>query len=136
MITADSKNRYLELVSQFPLRPILSEEDHERGLTMIETLLSQDRRTRDEDDYITVLSGLIEAYEDRDALPREVSEADLLRHLIEARGVSQSQLAADTGIAVSTVSEILSGRRRLNRDHITALARYFHVSPSVFLEAS
>lgn len=133
MITADSQNRYLELVRQFPLRPIHSEEEYERGLEMIETLLSQDQRTPDEDDYIAVLSSLVEAYEDRDALSRGVSEADVLRHLIEARGVSQSQVAADTGIAVSTISEILSERRRLNRDHITALARYFHVPPSVFL---
>ena len=37
-----------------------------------------------------------------------------------------------TGIAESTISEVLSGKRKLNRTQIGKLARYFHVSPAVF----
>ncbi len=57
----------------------------------------------------------------------------MLRHLIEARGGSQTTLAAGTGIAESTISEVLSGRRGLNLKHVVALARYFHVGPAVFI---
>jgi HTH-type transcriptional regulator/antitoxin HigA len=39
------------------------------------------------------------------------------------------------GIAVSTISEILAGKRGLNRKHIEALARYFHIEPSVFISS-
>ena len=37
-----------------------------------------------------------------------------------------------TGIADSTISGVLSGRRGLNRAQIGKLARYFHVSPDAF----
>ena len=61
-----------------------------------------------------------------------VSDAEMLRHLIEAKGVSQTEISSATGIADSTISEILKGRRSLNRSHIGKLARYFNVSPDVF----
>ena len=59
--------------------------------------------------------------------------AEIIRHLIEARGANQSALAPATGIAESTISELLSGRRRVIAKHAAALARFFHVSPAVFI---
>jgi HTH-type transcriptional regulator/antitoxin HigA len=35
-------------------------------------------------------------------------------------------------VAQSTISEVLAGKRRLNRAQIGKLARYFKVSPSAF----
>ena len=37
------------------------------------------------------------------------------------------------GMAPSTVSDILRGKRGIGRKHIEAFATYFHVSPAVFL---
>ena len=62
-----------------------------------------------------------------------VSDAQMLRHLIEAKGVAQVQVARATGIAESTISAVLAGNRRLNRNHIEKLASYFHVGASAFL---
>lgn len=59
--------------------------------------------------------------------------ADLLRHLIEARGVRPARVAAETGLSKSTISDVLAGKRRLGVKHIESLARYFRVSPAVFL---
>jgi HTH-type transcriptional regulator/antitoxin HigA len=56
----------------------------------------------------------------------------MLRHLLEAKGVARSELCMVTGIAESTISGVLKGKRSLNRDHIGKLARYFKVSPNVF----
>ena len=61
-----------------------------------------------------------------------VSDAELLRHLVEAKGVSQTEVSRATGIADSTISEVLAGKRSLNRAHIGKLATYFKVSPDVF----
>jgi HTH-type transcriptional regulator/antitoxin HigA len=61
-----------------------------------------------------------------------VSDAAMLRHLIEARGISQAKLANEVEISMSTISEILNGKRQLNRHHISALAKYFGVPSSVF----
>jgi HTH-type transcriptional regulator / antitoxin HigA len=63
----------------------------------------------------------------------EVSDAAMLRHLIDASGVTQSKLAAEVGISMSTISEVLHGKRELNRKQITSLAQYFRVDPGVFL---
>jgi HTH-type transcriptional regulator/antitoxin HigA len=35
----------------------------------------------------------------------------------------------------SVVSEILSGKRKMNLSHIAALSRRFHVSPAVFFSS-
>ena len=56
---------------------------------------------------------------------------DVLRFLLDQNGLSQRDMAAELG-SESTVSLVLSGKRRLNRDHIARLSRRFHVSPSVF----
>jgi HTH-type transcriptional regulator/antitoxin HigA len=85
-----------------------------------------------EDDYLEVLGDLIERYESEEHPMAPVSDAQMLRHLIEAKGVSQTQVSSATGIADSTISEVLKEKRSLNRNHIGKLARYFNVSPDVF----
>jgi HTH-type transcriptional regulator/antitoxin HigA len=126
---------YIELVRVLPLRPIRSEAELDRAIAMVNQLIDRDELHPDESDYLDVLSDLVERYEaDQHPLPA-ISEADMLRHLIDARDITQCQLAADTGIAESTISAILSGKRGMNRAHIATLARYFKVSPAVFIKA-
>ena len=89
-------------------------------------------RYLEEEDYLEVLSGLVHQYE-TDVHPESpLSDAEMLQHLIEAKGVSQTAVSQETGIAISTISEVLSGKRTLNRRLIGSLAKYFGVSPSVF----
>ena len=63
-----------------------------------------------------------------------VSGAAMLRHLIEAREATLSEVAAATGIAVSTLSAVLAKKRKLNLAHIGVLAPYFGVRPGVLLD--
>lgn len=42
----------------------------------------------------------------------------MLQHLIEAKRVSQTEVNRATGIADSTISEVLKEKRSLNRNHI------------------
>ena len=100
---------------------------------MVDSLLDLGRLGPDEEDYLEVLAGLIERYEaEHEAMP-PVGEDEMLRHLIEARDITQAQLASETNIAESTISAILSGKRRMSKSHVVALARFFRVSPAVFL---
>jgi HTH-type transcriptional regulator/antitoxin HigA len=125
--------RYLELVRQVPLRPIHSEAELDRAIAMIDALLDQTERNADEEDYLDVLSDLVEKYEDEhDPMP-PASGSEMLRFLIESEGTTQAKVAAEARIAESTLSEVLAGKRELNRKHIEALARYFQVSPAVFM---
>lgn len=128
-----TEDHFLELVRRFPLRPIRSEEELDRAIAMIDSLIDKGELNHDEDDYLDVLGDLVEKYETENHPMPPVSDAEMLRHLIEARETTHARVSAETGIAVSTVSEILSGKRGLSRKHIEALARYFRVSPSLFM---
>lgn len=55
----------------------------------------------------------------------------MLRHLMEAKGVTQIQLSRATGIAKSSVSEVLAGKKQFSRSMIRKLADYFQVDVSV-----
>jgi HTH-type transcriptional regulator/antitoxin HigA len=79
-----------------------------------------------------VLSDLVEAYE-AEAIPiGTVDDAAILRFLIENRGETQARVATKTGISESTISEVLSAKRKLNRTQIGKLARYFQIGPGTF----
>jgi HTH-type transcriptional regulator/antitoxin HigA len=126
------EDRYLELVKRFPLRPLGSAADLDAAVNVLDSLLDRAELTAPESDYLEVLGDLVEAYE-ADAVPmRPVSDADALRFLIEHKGASQSDVAEATGIAESTISEVLAGKRKLNRAHIGKLARFFNVGPGAF----
>ncbi|MBN2024435.1 MAG: helix-turn-helix domain-containing protein [Pirellulales bacterium] len=129
---ADRRNRYMALVRQFPLRPIRTKKSLADATKMIDSLLDRARLTADERDYLDVLGRLVEDYESKEVAIEPLSDAQMLRQLIDARGVSQTAVSAATGIVNSTISAVLRGKRSLSRDHIRRLARYFHVSPDVF----
>ena len=126
------KDRYFDLVLRFPLRPIRSDKELDEAVRMVDSLLDRRNLISEEEDYLEVLGDLIEQYESEAHPMPPVSDAEMLRHLIEAKGVSQTQISDATGIADSTISEVLKGKRSLNRNHIGKLARYFNVSPDVF----
>jgi HTH-type transcriptional regulator/antitoxin HigA len=126
-------DRYFELIRVFPLRPIRSDEELDRAIARVDALLASDDLGAGEQDYLDVLGDLIEKYESTNHPIPDAPPADVLRHLIDARGVTQAKVAADNRIAESTISAILSGKRVPNRKHVMTLARYFKVSPAVFL---
>lgn len=127
-----AKDLYFELVLQFPLRPIRSDKELNAAVKMVDSLLDRKNLASEEEDYLEVLGDLIEQYESKAHPIAPVSDVEMLRHLIEAKGVSQTEVSKATGIADSTISEVLKGKRALNRSHIGKLTRYFSVSPDVF----
>jgi HTH-type transcriptional regulator / antitoxin HigA len=118
-----------------PLRPIRSEKDLQRAISVINSLIDRDALSPDEEDYLDVLGDLVKKYETEHHPQPPVSDAEMLRHRIEARGTTQAQVAAATGIAESTISAILAGKRGMTRKHIESLARYFKVKPAVFMSS-
>jgi HTH-type transcriptional regulator/antitoxin HigA len=131
-VYGQKEDRYLELVRRFPLRPLQNDADLEAAIEVVNSLIDQNRRSKPEEDYLDVLGNLVEAYEDEHIPIEPADDAELLRLLIEAKKVTQTQVAKATGIVESTISEVLSGKRKLNRKQIGKLARYFRVSPEAF----
>lgn len=128
-----TQDRYLDLVRQFPLRPLRTDTDLDAAIVVIDALIDRPELAAPEQDYLDVLSDLVEAYEAETIPMRPVGDADLLRFLIEQKQVTQAGAATGAGIAESTISEVLAGKRKLTRTQIAKLARYFHVEPSTFL---
>jgi HTH-type transcriptional regulator / antitoxin HigA len=126
---------YQDLVRKFPLRPIRSEQENEAALAMLGSLGERQRQgslTPEEHDYIAVLGKLIEEYETVQYPRGPVTASAMLAHLIEARGISRAQVAADTGIPESTLSRLVQGSRPFGRKQIGVLARYFNVDAALF----
>jgi HTH-type transcriptional regulator / antitoxin HigA len=126
--------RYLKLATIFPIRPLSSDAELDQAIGVLDQLLSRKNPLdQQEQGYLDSLSHEIERYEAVNVPIPDVSGAAMLRHLIEARDITLSDLATTTGIVISTLSSVLNGKRELNRRHIEKLAPYFGVSPGVFL---
>jgi HTH-type transcriptional regulator/antitoxin HigA len=126
-----ARDSYLELVLGFPLASIKSNEHLEEAQEMIDQLLAKVRLDRGEEMYLDALSDLVAAFEDEHHPIEPASDADMLRHLMEAKGLTQVQLHRDTGIAKSTICEVLAGKKPFSRQMIRKLADYFKVDVSV-----
>jgi HTH-type transcriptional regulator / antitoxin HigA len=118
---------YIDLVKAFPLTSIRTERQLDAAQTVMDRLLSKVRLHRGERMYLDALSDLVMRYEDEHYPIEPVSDAAMLQHLLEAKGVTQSQVHKDTGIALSLLSEVLSGKRKFSKSMIGKLAEYFHV---------
>lgn len=71
------------------------------------------------------------AHEDAHHAIEPASDADMLRHLLEEKRVTQAQLSMETGLAKSSISEVLAGKKPFSRQMIRKLADYFKVDVSV-----
>lgn len=131
-IYGKGQDAYQELIRKFPLRPIRSQVELDQAIAVIDELVDRSKRSSPEDDYLDVLGDLVRQYESEQHHIPQVSDGELLRFLIETRDLTQVQVAKNTGVAESTISEVLSGRRKLNRRQIGKLADYFHVTPGTF----
>jgi len=126
-------NEYFQLVRRFPLRPIRSERELDEATRVIDELIADERRSPGADDYLDVLSDLVEKYESEHHRIPDASPVEVLQFLIEDRKTNQRAVALGSGMHVSTMSEILSGARQMNLDHMRKLATFFNVDIAVFL---
>jgi HTH-type transcriptional regulator/antitoxin HigA len=125
------RDSYLELVLAFPLASIKSEEHRDEAQKVMERLLAKGELDDGEEMYLDALSDLVASYEDEHHAIEPASDADMLRHLLEAKDVTQAQLSRDTAIPKSMISEVLAGKKPFSRQMIRKLANYFKVDVSV-----
>ena len=126
-----NRDSYMELVLDFPLASIKSDEHLAEAQRVMDVLLARGTLDDGEKTYLDALSDLAGSYEDDHHAIEPASDADMLRHLMDAKGVSQMQLSHDTGLPKSTISEVLGGKKKFSRQMIRKLADYFHVDIGV-----
>lgn len=132
MSTLSVSSEYCVLLTKFPPKVIRTEAENEK---YTEILYDLDRRCKTlspaEKELADLLTLLIEDFEEkRYELPR-AKPLDALRFLMDQHGLKQKDLVDVFGTP-SVVSEVLSGKRELNKDHIKRLSERFHVSPELF----
>jgi len=130
-IKKKDQDSYLQLVLGFPLVSIQSEEHLDEAQAVMDRLLAKARLAPGEQLYLDALSDLVAVYEDEHHAIAPASDADMLRHLMDARDVNQAQLSREAGIAKSTLSEILAGKKVFSRKVIRKLADYFRVDVGI-----
>ena len=131
----DMPDTYFALVKEFPLAPIRDTADLHAAQSMLDRLL-QDDLDEGGDAYLDVLTGLVNDYEEEHYPIPDAPESDVLRHLLDANGLTQVDLARAVGMAASTVSAVLKGTRSLTKSQVVKVSSFFNVSPAVFLPAT
>lgn len=119
-------------IKGFPApQPISSSAQNEHYIEALYNLERRGRLSAAEEKYAALLTVLIEAYEEEHYPIRAASPVEVLTELMAANNLKQKDLAPQLG-SESIVSEVLSGKRELNKQHIARLSERFKVSPAVF----
>jgi HTH-type transcriptional regulator/antitoxin HigA len=114
--------------------PAIIQDDaqNEGYLRQIEALLEREEElTGAERELLALMTLLVESYESKHYELAHASPVAVLRFLIDQQSLRQKDLADVFGTP-SIVSEVLSGKRELNKEQIRRLSERFHLSPELF----
>ena len=125
-------SEYLALLRGFPPRPIRGAGEHRRAIAVVDELLDRTALSADEEDYLDVRGLLIADYEDSIDEQSEFAPVERLRHLMAEHALTQAELARRAGAAVTSLSDILNGKRRISPRILAKFAACFGVSESFF----
>ena len=108
-------------------------KDHVRMVKLLNALLDC---VGDDEDHplaslLDLVGDIVDRYE-REHFPMEAAEPrEVLRELMDGRGLKQTDLAGI--VAQSNLSAILAGRREISARLASRLAKFFGVSPALFV---
>ncbi|MGH9845609.1 MAG: helix-turn-helix domain-containing protein [Blastocatellia bacterium] len=110
---------------------IETEAENERLLAIVEKMMTRDL-SLEEERLFNLLVKLIEDFEARHYPMGEVAPYEMLKFLMEQRGLRQKDIVplfGSSGIA----SEVINGKRSISKTQARKLAEFFHVSIELFV---
>ena len=125
-------NNEVKAVSQFLLQfQINTDNDLNQAIAYAEELTNIFENENTEiEPLLDFVLAVIEKYEDKHYPVKRSSPVEVLKFLMDQHGHKQKDL---TDVATkSVISEILNGKRQLNKNHIVKLSKKYHTSPAVF----
>ena len=126
------RSEYASLLSSTLPAVIRSEAENERHIATLEELDRKgSRMSAAERRMAELLTLLIQDFEEKHYSLKSASPIEVLNELMLANNLKQKDLLDVFGTP-SIASEVLSGKRKLNAEHIRRLSRRFKVSPEVF----
>lgn len=132
MILTIDRNVYGSLLAEFQPKIITTESENEKYLEIVEKLMAAKNRTPEQDALLDLLVILIEKFEQEYYQHKGSTPQSILQHLMEARGMSQSELADVIG-SKGLTSEIINNKRGISKQLAKKLGELFHVSPELFI---
>ena len=122
---------YAALLARNLPRVIKTEEENEKYIGILEEMERRPNLNEDEKEFAELLTVLIEKFEDAHYELRPSTPLEVISELMDANDLRQKDLVDVFGTE-SIVSEVLNGKRELNKDHIKKLSVRFNVSPELF----
>jgi HTH-type transcriptional regulator/antitoxin HigA len=111
---------------------IRTDEEHERLANELMRLDESEDLTPEERELAELLTVLIDEYEEHRFPIRKASAQQTLRHLMEARNLTQKDLWKVFG-SKGITSEVFHGKRSISKAQAKKLAAFFHVSVELFI---
>src|SRR5690349_5894294 len=103
---------YLDLVKEFPLRPLRNEVEHGAAGQILDRLLGRDDLSEGQRDYLAALVRFVEDFEQKKfaSQAKGLGPIELLKHLMEENEMSTTDLGYVLG-SRGLASEVLNGKR-------------------------
>lgn len=124
---------YAALVTLYVPRPLNDRIAYDNTVEIVDALAGH-KLNADQEDYLEILSDLIESYE-AEHLPAfpKISGTKLLQFLLEENTLTGDDLAALLKVDRSAAYKILKGTRNLTMEHVRRLAERFAVRADLFI---
>jgi HTH-type transcriptional regulator/antitoxin HigA len=136
--TGRVRDDYLELIREFPLRPLRSAREYKAAAAILDRLAVRPEGSLSpgEQDYLETLTLLVRDYDEQHfkIQTAHLGPVDMLKYLMEQAGMNRSDLGRLLGNK-ALASLILNGQRSLSKAHIRILSDHFKVEPGLFLTA-
>ncbi|TYQ23493.1 transcriptional regulator [Pseudanabaena sp. UWO311] len=121
------------LLADIQPRVITTEEENDRALGIVEGLLAEKNLSPEKEQILQLLVSLIEKFEDEHYQLAASTPHSILLHLMEQRGLRQTDLIGLIG-SRGVVSEVVNGKRTISKSQAKSLGEFFHVDPSLFID--
>jgi HTH-type transcriptional regulator/antitoxin HigA len=127
-------DKYKALIERFPLVPIKNDAHLDAAHEVAQSLMCREIAP-DEGDYLEVLLDEIGKYESKHHALKiaDMPPHVLLQSFMKDHGLKQVTLQEILGVSSGVMSELVSGKRELTKEHCVKLGEYFKVTPAVFL---
>jgi HTH-type transcriptional regulator/antitoxin HigA len=120
------------LAAELP-KPIENEKEFERMAERLEELdFTSRNHTPEEVALREILAALVEVYEKEHRQLPEQPPYEMVRYLLEQRGLKQADLVSVLGTRAQ-VSDVVTGKRGISKAQAKKLAGFFQVSADLFI---
>jgi HTH-type transcriptional regulator / antitoxin HigA len=128
-----NRNTYGTLLAKYQPKPITTEAENEQALALVQELEHRPFLTESEATLLELLLVLIEKFETENYPIPPGTPLETLKHLMLENNLKQEDLIGILG-SRGVVSEVINGKRNISKNQAKALATFFNVDVSLFID--